>query len=273
MSKHRLAGATLLLLLTFLLTMGCGAGEGSLKVTVWGEDFVEKKIPADEVKDGWTIEFKKLLVVFGNVQLKSANGITGPGKSETKLFDLKQKGPHLFGEWTTPSATWDAMSYSIIPATGATTSGNAADTDLAMMKSKGFSIYVEGTATKGKLTKTFAWGWATSTTYTECKSKAVVAANGTATAQLTFHADHFFYDHLESNDADVRFDAIANADSDGDGKITQKELKAVSGRAFQSLNHYNVGRFSTVDNLNDFIQTLTRTVGHIDGEGHCNIAN
>ena len=129
----------------------------------------------------------------------------------------------------------------------------------------GFSVYIAGSATKGEEVKTFAWGFATRTQYKACESEALVKAATSATVQLTIHGDHLFYDDLFSETPSVRFDLIAAADGDGDGDITQAELEAVDLRP---LENYQVGSTGITD-LWKFVEHLTSTLGHIDGEGHC----
>jgi hypothetical protein len=258
----------------FLLALvACGGGEGTLSLEVWGEEFIEDKIPASEVEDGWTITMSKFLIVVGDVKLASKDGTKGPSFGDKMLFDLRQKGPHTWlSGGTAPAGTWDAFTYSVVPADASTKKGNASDADLNMMKEKGFSIYFEGTATKGSETKSFAWGFSTSTTYDSClPQKPALQGGGTTSFQMTIHADHFFYDDLENPEAKVRFDALANADADKDGKITLEELANVKGADFAGLSDYGVGRFSSVTDLRAFVEHLSRTLGHIDGEGHCNV--
>ncbi|TNE47749.1 MAG: hypothetical protein EP343_18375 [Deltaproteobacteria bacterium] len=251
--------------------VGCGGGQGTLKLTVWGEEFVEDKIPASEVEDGWEITFTRFLIVVGQAKLATRSGTTGPDIAALKVFDLKQAGKHTFMEQAVEATAWDNLTYKVAPATSATEAGNASAADLKLMQDNGYSIYLEGKATKENVTKTFAWGFKTDTTYAGCESKAVVSAGSTATAQFTIHADHFFYDDLESNDAKVRFDAIAQADKNDDGVVTVEELAGVSGAEFAGLSTYGVGRFSEVKDLHAFVTQLSKTLGHIDGEGHCNV--
>lgn len=252
--------------------VACGPGEGKLTMLVWGEAFIEDKIPASEVEDGWEIVFSKFLIVVGNVEMATATGAKGPSVADMKVFNLREKGEQTLSTISISAGTWDRLAYSVSPANAQTQAGNATADDTKMMKDMGYSIYLEGTATKDAQKKSFAWGFKTDTRYTGCKSeRAVVQAGATAKTQMTIHADHFFYDDLESADAKVRFTAIADADKDGDGKVTMEELAAVNGAAFAGLSNYGVGRFSEVKDLRAFVEHLSRTLGHIDGEGHCDV--
>jgi hypothetical protein len=92
-----------------------------------------------------------------------------------------------------------------------------------------------------------------------------VSGGAEARVELTIHGDHLFYDDLFSSEPSVRFDLIADADRNGDWDISQEELLAVDLRP---LPNYQVGSTDIVD-LWRFIEQQTTTLGHIDGEGHC----
>lgn len=92
-------------------------------------------------------------------------------------------------------------------------------------------------------------------------------AGGEAGTELTIHGDHLFYDGLEDPDAGLQGQPIVAADADGNGVITQDELAAVDVAGLG----YSVGQHSEVTDLDAFITFLTRTLGHVDGEGHCQV--
>ena len=101
-----------------------------------------------------------------------------------------------------------------------------------------------------------------------CEPDLTVASGGEGTTQLTMHGDHLFYDDLEDAEAEVAFGVLAAADADADGTITRAELEAVD----VAQTGYGVGQYSDVTDLWAFVEHLTRTLGHIDGEGHCQVA-
>lgn len=250
-----------------LLTACSEDEQGDLNVQIYGEEFIEAGIPADVFADGWAIEFDKFLISVGSVAVAEAG--TGPAIEEAKfqVFDLAADSGgagQTVASGTVPGGAYDETSYLVAPSSDLV-AGNASADDVALMKDGGFSVYIAGNATKGGGVKTFAWGFATRTTYEACESQAVVEAAAPATVQLTIHGDHLFYDDLFSETPSVRFDLIAGADGDGDGDITQAELEAVDIRP---LENYQVGSTDITD-LWHFIEHLTSTLGHIDGEGHC----
>lgn len=262
----------LLLSCLALATVACdGAadpGEGRLDISIYGEEFIEQGIPAGEpgcdgcVEDGWTVTFDRFLVVLTAVE------IPGVTLDETaRVFDLVRDSAgagHPVLTFDVPAAHYAALDYTLGPAADAV-AGNASAADVTYMADEGLAIYVEGRAEREGEARTFAWGFAGESRYTACEIDAHVLDGGEATAELTIHADHLLYDDLDSGEPRVVFDLIAASDADGDGSITRAELEA---RDISAESRYQVGS-RDIDDLWGFIAAQTGTLGHIDGEGHC----
>ncbi len=254
---------TILVLMTLSapFATACAAeGEGTLETRIYGEAFVEEGIPADAFVDGWAVTFSSMLVAVDGV---SADGVEDPGVYVFELTEPSGGEGHAVGTLVVPEGP-QQLDYRIAPG-GGESLGNAPDPDAAMMEGMGYSVFVAGTATRLSETISFAWGFDTDTAYADCEVVADVPADGRATTVMTIHADHFFYDDLESPEPNVAFDLVAAADADMDGTVTADELRAqdISAEA-----RYQVGS-RPIDNLWDFIAAQSQTLGHIDGEGHC----
>lgn len=258
--------------------VGCGGGTGNVTFTAWGEELIEDKLPIKEgdnpgFVDGWNLKYGKFLVALGGITVAKTTGGTAQTVSGQKVFDLTKKGPVDVGTLEKlPAERWDAVSYTISPATGAT-AGTASEADVTFLNTQKYSLYVEATVTKAAVTKSLKWGFSTNTLYENCEAadtgKGVVVPNGaTETVQLTIHGDHPFYDDLQSPEAAVRFDAIAGADANNDGEVTLAELEGVALTTLP-VNLYGTGGASNVKNLKEFVTNLTSTVGHFRGEGEC----
>ena len=264
------------------LAAGCDdVGSGTATFTTWGEEYIEDEIPAAEFIDGWTIRYDKFLVAFHGVQVANTRGEVAATMTGSRLVDNAQPGrKRLVSFGGVRAEAWDAVSFQIKPpvADSELISATAADRDL--MIAGGLSIYVEGSATKDAVTKTFHWGFATATQYSDCEQSEeeggrlgiVVTNGGTDTSELTTHGDHLFYDRLQASPSStvvtsLRFDAMAAADTNGDNEVTIAELDA------QTLDvaTYNPSPF-TVSTLGAFVTALTRTVGHFRGEGECSVS-
>ncbi len=241
--------------------------EGTLTVEIWGEEFIEEGIPADEFADGYALVFSKFLVTVSDISVAQQNKEPALTASEMKVWDVVKKGPATIESSTAKAGDYTVSAYRISPATEKAFSGNASSDDVDMMIEKGLSVYVEGTASKENNTLSFAWGFSTDTVYDPCHSIGQLMPQGKATVQLTIHGDHLFYDSATSEEPALVFNDIALADGDNDGVITEEELLAYD---ITALPIYNVGNLK-IDNLYDYIDHMTSTLGHIDGEEHCEI--
>jgi len=255
-------------------------GSGRVSFTTWGEDFIEKEIPAD-VAGGWTIRYNRFLVVFRNIKVADANDKVADEMPESKLFDMKSPGVKSIVIFNNiPAKAWEHVSYEIAPATGDTIVGDGTDADKQLMVQGGYSVYVDAVATNGTTTKKYTWGFKTTTLFARCKGLlsgkdtdgVVVTNGGTDEPQLTIHGDHLYYNDLQAKEAKVRFDAMAKADDDGDkdGIITLDELSKVKLAAIPKENGpYGTGSATGINDLGAFVTALSRTVGHFRGEGEC----
>lgn len=270
-----------MLRLSLLGLAACSEGTGTVTFTTYGENYIEKEIPAaggdvDGFVDGWTVRYGKFLVTLGEAKVASRDE-TAAEQGQAKVFDVHRPGPVVVESFKDlPAKEWDQVSYAIAPGPQAV-AGNADAQDVARMKAEGYSVYVEGTATKGAVTKRFAWGFTTNTLYERCESPdlgagVTVPQEVEETVELTLHGDHLFFDDLQSPDAKMRFDALAAADRLGiagpDGEVTLEELAAVDLTELPQ-GQYGTGGVGNVRNLRDFVTALVRTVGHFRGEGEC----
>ncbi len=249
-------------LLSFLA--GCGSGEWKLET--WGEEYIEEGIPQDVFEDGCSLVYDAFLVTFTSRALMDGDGQMVGEIGGSQVYDLTLAGPTAMGTVEVPATHYSSVHATVGPAQGAT-SGNASEEQLEWMNEGAFSVHVEGTLTCGGMDKAFSWDFATLTAYACEPEDLTIPAGGSDTSQLTIHGDHLFYDGLENPDAVVRGQAIFDADADGSGTITQEELAQVS---VASLG-YDVGQYGEVATLEDFVTFLTQTLGHIDGEGHCQV--
>lgn len=217
------------LLLLFLI--GCG-NAGLVEVTAYGEAFIEDGFTTD---DGWTVRFSRFDVNVAHL------AIAGSDYAARETVDL-----------TTPSdGVGQRIVWLKVPADTYTHGAFALG-----------PIEIDGTATKGAETKRFAWTFPALTRYTQCETTTRVPAGGTARFEITVHADHFFVDSYVSHEPALGFDVLAAADTNADGDVSETELRARGIGAFDPGNE-------DAANLWQWLTLLSRTVGHVDGEGHC----
>lgn len=228
-----------------LCLTACGSGEWA--VEIWGEDYIEVEIPAADFADGCSAVFTSFSVNLIEAALLDGNGAV-VGETAVGRFELSAPGPQAVGAVEVPARYYDTARFVIGPG-------------------EGDAVAAAGTLRCGEQSVSFDWSFGTSTTYLCEPDGLTVPAGGTATTQLTVHGDHFFYDGLEDPDAEVRGQAILDADADEDGEVTLAELEAVPVAPLG----YSVGQYSDVNTLGQFVRFLTQTLGHVDGEGHCQV--
>ena len=262
-------------------------GQGTVAFTTWGEEYIEQEIPPTSaegkviIQDGWTIRYSKFLVVLSEVQVAEEDAAPVASLAAPILFDMHTPGVKAVTSFANlPGKPYAHVSYAIAPATPAVTLGTGAtEADKAEMVTNGYSVFVDGVATKASISKKFTWGFKTNTLYERCKGElagketegVVVTNGGTDEVQLTIHGDHFFYDDLQSSLAKVRFDNIAAADANADGAVTLEELAAVDLADTKKITAgpYGTGSAAGINDLRAFVEALSRTVGHYRGEGEC----
>lgn len=272
------------------LVAGCSSdptssgGKGTATFTTWGEEYIEEEIPADPdggFIDGWTLHYTKFLVNFSGISVADAAGNVAASSDESYFVDNTVAGrKELIAFEDLDAKAYEKVSYQIKPAAADAVVVAGDKADLAMMVDEGYSIYVEGEATKGDVTKTFRWGFDTATQYTDCHVEeegkdtlGIVVTNGsTDTSELTTHGDHFFYDRLQASpdpaiQTSLRFDEKAAADADEDGEVTMAELLETP----IDVTKYDPSGLSA-PTLGVFVSSLARTVGHFRGEGECQIS-
>ncbi len=249
--------------------MGCEeddeTGSGTLTAELWGEEYIETGIPAEEFEDGFGITYEKFLVCLGEISIAEEGAEPALTAPKMKVWDLTVPGPTAIKSADVPAGDYVHTAYRIAPATDGVAAGNASDEDVQRMIDDGLSVYVEGAGDDGTTSVSFAWGFDTDTAYDPCHSVGALGADGETTVQITIHGDHLFYDDAVSDSPVLRFNDIALADADGSGDVTMAELAAYD---ITVLPDYGVGSLD-IDNLGDFITHMTTTLGHIDGEGHC----
>ena len=239
MRKQRELGlAVAVVLLSAVGANACGdesSGEGEIEVTAYGEAFIEEGIPAGEMSDGWAITFDRFIVTIEEIV------VAGVSASDPEPVDLT----------TASGGDGQTLATVTVPADD--------HTDGRFTISR---VDVSGSATKDTTVKTFSWVFDQAVRYTGCETTTSVTDGDTATFQITVHADHLFYDSLVSAEPDLLFQAIADADADSNGEVTEAELAAADIGAYDPGNE-------DINDLWAWLLAQTRTLGHVDGEGHC----
>lgn len=285
MKTSRFLGVGAALALAATAVAHCGddsgpdAGSGTITFTTWGEDYIETKIPEGDFADGYSIHYDKFLILLGNMKVADDKGTVVAQHDGFFLINQVEPGTkELVSFDSIPAGPYTQVSYELAPAAAGdiTKVGGVTDADVKTMTDGQLHVYVEGQLSKGGESKTFHWGFGVPTLDKDCQGDidgkttdgALVTDGGEDVIELTCHGDHLYYDDLQSPEAKRRGDAIFNADADDDGEVTLEELAAV---ALVDLppDQYGTGGVDGINNLGDFMQFLSRTIGHFRGEGEC----
>lgn len=236
------------------------AEKGTLVIRANGEDFVRQGFTS---RDGWAISFDQVYVSLAEITASQTDPPFTPEAGgelqaivqvvveEPKVVDLAEgdenADPILVSEIAAPAGRFNALAWTMPPAVD----GPAA----------GYSLWLQGTATKDGQTLPFTLKLSESLAFT-CgdfvgdERKGILAANSMADLEATFHFDHLFGDGDAPADDDINtgalgFDPLAilaeNGAVDVDSAALESGLSAADYATF--LN-------------------ILPSLGHV-GEGHC----
>ncbi len=249
---------------------GCPGGmdEGTLAITVSGEEAAETGYPASTFADGWAVSFSHIGVAVEHVVLTAETG-TEEVEVDTAI-DLVTENGGTIAETALASGRWGFGYEVTAPGDGAAGVG-LSEVLIETMRDEGFGIWVEGTATQGEDRVDFEVGFPVTLAMTDCTNGVddtdgvVVEAASTTEAEVTAHVEHLFYDKLGGHDGvQFRFDAWAAAAGD-DGVVDTDDLESA---LLADLPDYDPGS-EDVDNLHDFVLISVSEMFHLNGEGLC----
>ena len=254
---------------------------GDLEVTTQGDLSVEDGIPATDFADGWAVRFERFVVNVGGIALGVDSASVVPlGEEPYVLVDHAVPGPKtvLIAQGVI-AGDWPAFTYQLRPIRATTTlGGGTTDDDLMRMRMVAASTLVKGVATKGNTTKTFEWLFSLATAYEGCRvmqgttiTRGVyVRADATTGVDLPGSARPLFEEDLSALKPALRFEALANADVNGDGAISLAELDALAVADVRaSIGHYGAGTYININTMRDYISAQARRIGGFRGIGSC----
>jgi len=240
--------------------VGC-ADTGEVVVTGAGNAYARDGIPSRATSDAWSITFSRALIAVSAVQV-------GGLEASTSFFtlDLTAPGADPAGRLAAgklPTGLCPAVRFAVMPLSG---NPSTMPADAAFMTAHGYSVYVEGVATRAAVAKSFAWGFGAATKHT-CPTGATIHDGATTTVPVVFDIATLFLDDLVSPDPRLAFDLIASADADGDGVVTEAELREFD---ISTQDRYQVGG-AQIDRLWDFIEFLSGEIGQVEGQASCSL--
>jgi hypothetical protein len=152
----------------------------------------------------------------------------------------------------------------------------------------GYSMWIEGTASDGSETYPFDLRFTDLSVRGEACQNGVDETDGlvvpndaVVNAQVTIHLDHLFFDTYATEEALLRFEPWAAVAGD-DGIITMDDLETqtLADRRDRDGDPLLDGEDNPVvydpgplvlpsNNLREYVHAAATTMGHFNGEGHC----
>jgi hypothetical protein len=282
-----------LLALTLLLTTSCGGteGVGTVRVSLSGEEASREGFPVGDIAfaDGWSLQFERVIVSLVDFRLAASDGDEAMIEADPIVADLHLGEPIAWTFEGVHAQRWDRVSYHFGAPTAASRKvGVVDDATLASMIANRHALHLEGVATRGDERVPFAFGLDLNVDATRCEgadeTEGLVVREATFDdAQLTIHLDHLFFDSYATDEPAMRFDPMAAVVGD-DGRLTLDDLAAQSTTDVRDANGepllvdgaplvYDPGDLPLdAPNLRDFVRAAAITIGHFQGEGHCDYA-
>jgi hypothetical protein len=214
-------------------------------------------------RDGWEITFDHVYVSLAEITASQTDPPFAPESGEAiqakaqvvadspKVVDLAEGDdraePILVAEIEAPAGRFNALAWTMPPATDG--------------PSAGYSLWLQGTATKDGQTLPFTLRMSEKLAFT-CgdfvgdERKGILAANGTADLEATFHFDHLFGDGSMPAEDDINT-----------GALGFEPLAALADNGAVDVDSVALAEgLSSADY--DTLLSILPSLGHV-GEGHC----
>jgi hypothetical protein len=288
------------LLVVGWLMDGCGSdgnsdSSGEVRVNLSGEEASVQGYPVgtgdSEIafEDGFALQFDKVLVSLESFELRSSDGDDANLDADPVVVDLHLGEPEAWVFESVPSRRWDDVRFMMAPPTANSRAvDDISSEDLQTMIDGGYSMWIAGTASDGLDAYPFDLRFSDLRVQSEACHNGVddtdglvVPNNAIVNAQVTIHLDHMFFDTFATDEARLRFEPWA-AVAGEDGIITLEDLQTQPLADLRDRNGdplvdgegnpvvYDPGPLLlSANNLGEYLHAAATTMGHFNGEGHC----
>ncbi|HVH44145.1 MAG TPA: EF-hand domain-containing protein [Labilithrix sp.] len=240
---------------------------GSMDITTSAPS-VEKDIVT---ADGWTVKYDRFLVHVTGIEVAGTDQVLAASATAQIVDQVAPGSKSLLSAPVRTARPWEVVTFQIGPAVLDTETAiiePVKEADRDMMQKDGLSFYVEGKASKAGIVKAFKWGFKTDTLYKDCEENRsgtvvrglVVPPDGNDTADVGMAGEILFSDNLAAA-GELRAEAIATADADGDGTVTLAELRAAPLDVARTVGgSYAIGTRAEIADLGAFVEAQTQSV-------------
>ncbi|HMR07065.1 MAG TPA: hypothetical protein PKA88_14880 [Polyangiaceae bacterium] len=210
---------------------------GTLNVVARTEEATLAGVVTD---DGWALSFEQLLVSVGHASAEGDDCTAYNDPDYARVLDGLRSGAQKINTLFVVGLCELDIELSSPKEDSPLGAGTtAADRDFlrtpgsdTYVPEGGVSYHLVGTATKGGVTKRFAWPYRNRIDYSTCAAleNGVPSAgirireHETKSATVTLHGTAPFQTSRDAKSARLRFDAFAAADANTDGEVTLDEL-------------------------------------------------
>ncbi|AKF06559.1 hypothetical protein [Sandaracinus amylolyticus] len=269
------------------LLAACGDARGTLAVRVGGEEAAERGWPLEidgetiAFADGWSLEFDRVLASVVAFSIAGSDGERVALEVDPVVADLHGGQIEAWRFEALAARRWERLDWRIAPPTAsARTIGGVQSEHVTRMSDAGWSMLLEGRATHPEHgAYELSLGLPLDVDNVRCELEdgtlgIVVPEGGVADTELTFHLDHVFFDDLGA-EPEMRFEAWAAAAGE-DRVITLDDLASQSLADLRGIDGeplgvtYDPGATPLASgDLRAFVIAAATSVGHLNGEGHC----
>jgi hypothetical protein len=281
-------------LAVFCLAVGACAseagGDGTLSIRISGEEAAQGGYPVGQGEDqiafadGWTLEFRKVIVSLTHFSLATEDGEQASLELDPVVVDLHQGTPELWRFEGIAAQRWEAVGYQYSKPSGDVRVVNdVSDQDLELMRDQGYSLLIEASAHSDQRDVELHWGFPLAIAVQHCQNGLdgtdgiVVRDNAVTSAEVTVHLDHLFFDSYATEEPKLRFDPLAAMTAEGRplllgalaGQDNLSDLKSLTGEPLGLAYDPGSAFHPVPTNLAEYVTAAAETTGHWNGEGHC----
>jgi len=231
--------------------LGCLPGDtrpppGEALVLVRPSEALLSGIPSQATADGWAISFQRFLIGLGDAELGGERCTEYSEADYDRIFDMQQAEPQKVN--VQYALGFCELGYELLHPSGESLLGaGVSPEDAVFMRTpgsddyaqqQGVSLYAEGQATLGSITKSFAWAFRWQVEYDDCGaasremsfSGVELRQNEPLNIELLIAGEALFQTTPDPELATLRFGPLADADTltgNDDGAVTLDELGEV----------------------------------------------
>ncbi|MBX3251065.1 MAG: hypothetical protein KF901_28060 [Myxococcales bacterium] len=267
-----------------MVTLGCDAGIGDVRVVASGGTEAREGIAAAQMADGFSVRFAHAVLAVEGFFLRTRLGDEVEVAATPTLVELIPNAAELWRFEGISAGRWDDVGFESVPPPADVRADGIPARIRDQMVERGWSSYYEGVITDPAGDEyPFAIGLPVRARYLSCRNGAdralgvAVPEGGTAEVELTWHLTHLFFDSFAENSA-LRAEAFA-ATYDGERPIdldalaTQPlaNLRGLDGRPLRNREGFPVLYIPPAEGAETLAEfVMSARLGHFNGlEGEC----